>query len=116
DIRAVPRTSVYARLGLKVVGIPEMIYSEVIEVDIPPVAPPTVVFERLDPRFDALVPLDAVVDTLGEGMAWSEGPAWNRNDNSILFSDVVGNVIMRWKEGEGLSRYLEPSGWLSPEP
>lgn len=116
DIRAVPRASVYARLGLKIVGIPEMIYSQVVEVEIPPVAPPTVTFERLDPRFDALVPLNAVVDTLGDGIQWAEGPAWNRNDNSILFSDVVGNVIMRWKEGEGLSRYLEPSGWLGPEP
>lgn len=116
DIRSVPRTAVYARLGLKIVGVPELIYSKVVKVNIPPVAPPTVYFERLDPRFNALVPLNAVIDTLGGGIQWAEGPAWNRNDNSMLFSDVIGNVVMRWKEGEGLSRFLEPSGWLSAEP
>ncbi len=32
--------------------------------------------ERLDPRFDQLVPRDAVLEKLAEGFKWSEGPVW----------------------------------------
>lgn len=68
-------------------------------------------FERLDPRFDALVPADAVIEVLGEGMEWSESPLWIPADSSVLVSDVIANAIYRWKEGEGLQKYIEPSGF-----
>jgi len=29
--------------------------------------------ERLDPRFDALVPQDAVIEVLASGFTWAEG-------------------------------------------
>ena len=34
--------------------------------------------ERLDPRFDQLVPPDARVERIAEGFDWSEGPVWDR--------------------------------------
>jgi gluconolactonase len=52
--------------------------------------------ERLDPRFDALVPPAAVIEVLASGFAWSEGPVWVSNDRtglpagSLLFSDIPG--------------------------
>jgi gluconolactonase len=72
--------------------------------------------ERLDPRFDQLVPADPRVEVLGEGIQWAEGPVWNPADSSVLVSDVIANVIYRWKEGEGMTRYLEPSGYTGTEP
>src|SRR5581483_8503762 len=33
--------------------------------------------ERLDPRFDKLVPRDARVERIAEGFDWSEGPVWD---------------------------------------
>lgn len=72
---------------------------------------PEMGFERLDPRFDALIPADATIEVLGDGMQWSEGPVWNPADSSILVSDVIANVIYRWKEGEGLHPFIEPSGF-----
>ncbi len=77
----------------------------------PTVDAPELGFERLDPRFDALVPLDATIEVLGDGMQWSEGPVWVPADSSILVSDVIGNAIYRWKEGEGLRKFIEPSGF-----
>jgi gluconolactonase len=73
-------------------------------------------FERLDPRFDALIPENAIIEELAHGFEWSEGPVWDFNDNAVYFSDVPDNVIFRWKEGEGLSRYFEPSGYTGEEP
>lgn len=78
--------------------------------------PPVMSFERLDPRFDALIPQNAEIEILGGGIQWAEGPVWNKADNSLLLSDVVSNVIFRWKEGEGLNRYIEPSGYTGTAP
>ncbi len=68
-------------------------------------------FERLDPRFDKLVPQNAVVELLAEGFAWSEGPVWLPEDECVVFSDIPNNRVMKWKDGEGLSIYLRPSGY-----
>ena len=40
--------------------------------------------ERLDPRFDALVPPDATIEVLAMGFAWSEGPVWVADDRGGL--------------------------------
>ncbi len=67
--------------------------------------------ERLDPAFDALIAADAVVENLGSGFRWSEGPVWEPKQGALLFSDVPENRVYRWKDGEGISVFLEPSGF-----
>jgi len=68
--------------------------------------------ERLDPRLDALVPADARIEVVASGFEWAEGPVWVPGDGgALLFSDVPRNQILRWSEREGLSVYLEPSGY-----
>ena len=57
--------------------------------------------ERLDPRFDALVPAGAKIEKLAEGFAWTEGPVWIPDGEYVLFSDIPNNVIHKWKEDEG---------------
>jgi gluconolactonase len=71
---------------------------------------------RLDPRFDALVPKDAVVEKLADGFSWVEGPVWNRAEKFLLFSDIPNNAVMKWKEGEGVSLFLKPSGYTGKAP
>ncbi len=78
--------------------------------------------ERLDPRFDRLVPRGAVLEKLAEGFKWPEGPVWiapsgngdsSRAGNSgfLLFSDIPDNSVLKWKDGEGVSLFLKPSGY-----
>lgn len=67
--------------------------------------------ERLDPAFDALIAADAVVEHLGSGFNWSEGPIWVPAQGALLFSDVPENRVYRWKDGAGISVFLEPSGY-----
>jgi gluconolactonase len=71
---------------------------------------------RLDPRFDKIVPKDAVVEKLADGFAWVEGPVWNRAGGFLLFSDVPNNSIFKWKPGESVSLFLKPSGYTGAEP
>jgi gluconolactonase len=71
--------------------------------------------ERLDPALDDLIAPDAKIEKLAEGFTWAEGPLWTP-DGALLFADVPNNVVHRWKEGEGLSDFLRPSGWTSATP
>jgi gluconolactonase len=66
---------------------------------------------RLDPAFDELLAPDARLEKLAEGFTWTEGPVWVRDGGYLLFSDIPRNTIFRWKEGEGVSAYLSPSGY-----
>lgn len=77
-------------------------------------------FERLDPRFDMLVPGDASIEVLASGFAWAEGPVWVADERgglpagSLLFSDVPNNRVHAWNPSTGMRLFLEPSGFTGP--
>lgn len=65
----------------------------------------------LDPAFDKIVDKDAKIEVLADGFQWTEGPVWVKDGKYLLFSDVKQNAIFKWKEGEGISTFLKPSGY-----
>jgi len=67
--------------------------------------------ERLDPRFDKLVPKNAKLEILAKGFKWTEGPAWIKNGEFLVFSDIPNNVINKWKDGKGISKFVFPAGY-----
>jgi gluconolactonase len=79
-------------------------------------APSLGTIERIDPRFDQIVPRDARVERLGEGFDWSEGPVWDKKGKYLLFSDVPLNTVFKWQEGKGVSVCLKPSGYTGTAP
>lgn len=74
-------------------------------------AVPDIRIERLDPRLDALIPPDAVVERVVEGNTWSEGPVWDHRTQALLFSDVPRNGIYRWTAEGGVTEFLARSGY-----
>jgi gluconolactonase len=70
---------------------------------------------RKDPRFDALIPPGAQMEILAGGFEWTEGPVWVKNGGYLLFSVIPPNKVCRWKEGEGVTIYLRPSGLTGPK-
>jgi gluconolactonase len=74
------------------------------------------IVERLDPEVDELIPDDARMEVIGEGMQWSEGPVWMKDGKFLLFSDVLTNTIWRWDEKYGCLPYLTPSGYTGDVP
>lgn len=66
--------------------------------------------ERLAPALDALLPTRPDIFVVGEGYVWAEGPAWDRVRNCLYFTDVPGNRTWRWRAGEGVRVWLDPSG------
>lgn len=67
--------------------------------------------ERLSPALDALLAPDAHMEKLADGFNWSEGPTWLAGEKAIVFSDVPENRVYRWSDRDGLSVYLQPSGY-----
>lgn len=66
---------------------------------------------REDPRIDKLIPKDAKIEILASGFEWTEGPVWIKDGGYLLFSDIPRNSVMKWKELEGVSLFMKPSGY-----
>lgn len=76
---------------------------------------------RLDPKLDDLIPKDVVIEVLGSGFEWAEGPVWVKDSEKLLgeeseegfllFSDIPHNAVMRWDFGRGVSMFLSPAGY-----
>ena len=58
--------------------------------------------EILDPRFAPVVQASQLVQ-LCTGAAWSEGPVWLHEDDSVLWSDIPNNRMLRWSEAQGMT-------------
>lgn len=63
---------------------------------------------RVDPRIDALIPVDANIEKLADGFMFIEGPVWDRRNSRLYFSDVRGNEVYQWTEADGASTFLDP--------
>jgi gluconolactonase len=70
--------------------------------------------QRLDPAVDKLLPTDAKVEILVEGVDWAEGPIWFHE--GLNFSDVKQNTMYRWTPEKGVGIYLKPSGYTGATP
>ncbi|MCO6490325.1 MAG: SMP-30/gluconolactonase/LRE family protein [Phaeodactylibacter sp.] len=70
----------------------------------------------LDARLSAVLDTSARPEALAEGYEWAEGPLWLEAEQMLIWSDVPKNTVYRWKEGEGDSVYLQPSGYTSDAP
>lgn len=72
---------------------------------------------RHSATLDNLVDPDAVVEQIGWGYNWAEGPVWVKNGGFLLFTDPKANTIYRWAPGGTPTEFLKPSGYDSePNP
>jgi gluconolactonase len=106
------RTPVLAATTAAAVSIAVAVAVTAAAADAPPADGKRI--ERLDAALDALVPPGAKVEQIADGFKWAEGPVWH--DGRLLFSDVPRNHILAWKDGAGVSVFMEPSGYTGKEP
>ncbi|MEO9148597.1 MAG: SMP-30/gluconolactonase/LRE family protein [Burkholderiaceae bacterium] len=62
--------------------------------------------EILNPLLEPVVQ-GAVLERLCTGAVWSEGPVWMHEDDSVLWSDIPNNRMLRWSVAEGLTVWRE---------
>lgn len=77
---------------------------------------PTPGITRLHRELDRILDVDTPITPIADGIQWAEGPVWVKDGGYLLFSDPPRNIMYRWKEGEGKSVFLEPSGLQGPVP
>jgi gluconolactonase len=65
--------------------------------------------DRLDPAIDRIIPAGATLERIATGFTWVEGPVWDQR--SLFFADIPSNSIRRWTPGQGVSIFLQPSGY-----
>ena len=66
-------------------------------------------FEIYDQRFRALLKPDSRLQKLATEATWSEGPVYLAQDDSLIWSDIPGNRLLRWSAQEGVSVVLQPA-------
>jgi gluconolactonase len=78
--------------------------------------PPFGSIEQLDPRLDAIIPLNVTLERVAEGIEWAEGPVWDGQEGALLFSDIPRNGVYRWKQGSPVSLAIPRSGYTGQTP
>lgn len=68
--------------------------------------------EILDPEAFQFFDSTTTIDVIAGGFEWTEGPLYIAGGDYFLFSDIPRNRIYKWKEGDSVKLYLEPSGYL----
>ena len=64
----------------------------------------------LDPRFHRIVPGSARIERLWTGARWSEGPAWFAAHNTLVWSDIPNDRMLRYDALTGAGRRVSPAG------
>lgn len=63
--------------------------------------------------FLALFPEEAKLETIAEGLKFTEGPVWipslDGQPGYLLFSDIPAHILYRWTPEEGAKPWREPS-------
>jgi gluconolactonase len=70
--------------------------------------------DRMDPSVSRIIPAGAKLEKVADGFKWVEGPVWVRG--SLFFAEIPSNSIRRWTPGEGVSIFLQPSGYQGKAP
>jgi gluconolactonase len=63
--------------------------------------------EVFDPRFSAIPEGAGALERLCTGAIWSEGPVWMKEDQSLLWSDIPNNRMLRWSAASGMTVWRE---------
>jgi gluconolactonase len=66
-------------------------------------------YEVADPRFERYIVGNALLEKLGEGFRWAEGPVWFGDMRTLVFSDVPSDRMLLWSEAGGVRAFREPS-------
>ena len=61
----------------------------------------------IDARFGALVEHAPRLERLCTGARWSEGAVWMNEDDSVLWSDIPNDRMLRWSAADGMTVWQE---------
>jgi gluconolactonase len=66
--------------------------------------------KRVHAALDEIILPGVAAEKLASGFGFTEGPIWMK-EGFLLFSDIPNNVIFKWDPNQGISKFLQPSGY-----
>lgn len=66
--------------------------------------------DREAPGFERIVPKAGWIEKIPCDCVFGEGPVWNRTEGYLLWTDIVGDKILKWAPEQGISTFLTPTG------
>jgi gluconolactonase len=69
--------------------------------------------DRVAPGLERLIDRHAPLEIVAHGMAFGEGPVWDRRTKQLYFVDIIGNTIWKWKAGVGKEVVMHPTGFAN---
>ncbi|WP_239479861.1 SMP-30/gluconolactonase/LRE family protein [Actibacterium sp. 188UL27-1] len=60
-------------------------------------------------KFHTLIDVDAPIEALGTGFTFTEGPLWHPVEQTLIFSDMPGDVRRKYTSGQGITEIARPS-------
>lgn len=70
-------------------------------------------YELLNRRFRDFIPGNALIEKLWTGGRWLEGTVYLADTDTVVFSDIPNNRMLRYVEGGGVSVFRAPSGYAN---
>ena len=57
-----------------------------------------------------LIPEQGYFEEIASGLIFGEGPVWDRREGALYWTDIVGDVVWKWKRGVGREIVIKGSG------
>jgi len=67
-------------------------------------------YDLATPEFARIAGDAGPLDLVAHGLAFGEGPVWDRRTGWLYWVDIIGSTIWRWKPGVGQEVVMKPSG------
>lgn len=65
--------------------------------------------EVRDPRLRDIIDPDALLERIGTGFEFTEGPVWHPRERHLVFSDMPGDHMRKWSADGKISTFRQPS-------
>ena len=60
-------------------------------------------------NFRAVVGDEVDIEEIGSGFYFTEGPIWHHVEKHLIFSDIPGNIMRRWRPDGSIETWRQPS-------
>ena len=74
------------------------------------IQPKNKTFLIYDESILSIIDINSKIEIIADSISLPEGPLWDKKSNSLLFTDIINNKVLKWNESEGVSDYIIPSG------
>ena len=65
--------------------------------------------DMLTPEGERIVGKNPTLDIIARDITFGEGPVWDNRRKELIFVDIIGDTIWKWKRNGGLEVVMKPS-------